>query len=208
MRSLSLRLSALLCALSFLTAAHAMGGKPPAEKSAASAVSYTWHDGERERTAYLNPALVAEFGLQSPEQSAVKRAHPGAALEPGKFGAVRLWRLDATASAERALRDARALDPAGKYSPVFQDSAAGEARKRALPGNVIVTFKPEWSEAQVHAWVAAQGLAIARKLEIGPNVYVLKTEPGLVALETANRIRAGGEVVAAMPDWWQEFSKR
>jgi hypothetical protein len=185
-----------------------MGGKPPAEQTKATQ-SYVWHDGEREHTVWLNPDLVAEFNPAAPEQSAVKRTQPGATVEPGQYGAtVRLWRVDPAVGAERVLRDASALQAGGRYSPVFQDAASGSARKRALPGNVIVYFKPEWSEAHINSWASAQGLAVVRKLEIGKNAYVIKTDPGLVALETANRLRLGGEVQAAMPDWWLETARR
>jgi hypothetical protein len=47
-----------------------------------------------------------------------------------------------------------------------------------------------------------------KKLEIGPNIYVIKTGPGLEALETANALYRSGEVKAAFPDWWQEVVPR
>jgi hypothetical protein len=37
---------------------------------------------------------------------------------------------------------------------------------------------------------------------------VIKTGPGLIALETANSLYKSGEVVAAFPDWWEEVSPR
>ena len=208
MNSLTRVIIALLSALAPIGASHAMAGKPPPAASKAMQ-SYVWHDGEREHTVWLNPDLVAEFDAVPVAESAVKRAQPGATVEPGQYGAsVRLWRVDPAVGAERALRAARALRPGGAYSPVFQDAAAGSARKRALPGNVIVYFRPDWSEAQINAWASTQGLGIVRKLNIGKNAYVIKTDPGLAALETANRLRQGGDVEAAMPDWWQETARR
>jgi hypothetical protein len=47
-----------------------------------------------------------------------------------------------------------------------------------------------------------------KKLEIGPNIYVIKTAPGLEALETANTLYRSGEVKAAFPDWWEEVVTR
>ena len=99
---------------------------------------------------------------------------------------------------------------AGKRSLTvnLQFPSAGSPRCRALPGGIIVAFKPDWTEARVIAWAAQQGLPIASKLEIGPNVYVLNTDAGLAALAAANRIRAGGEVVSAQPNWWVEVTTR
>jgi hypothetical protein len=175
-------------------------------RSDALSIVYTWHDGEREQTAWLNPALIAEFGAQSESESGVKRANPSASPEPGSRGIARIWRVDG--DPEQVMRAARAAKPAGKFSPVFSEGADAGGRKRALPGGIIVAFKPDWTEARVIAWAAQQGLSIASKLEIGPNVYVLNTDAGLAALTTANRIRQGGEVVSAQPNWWVEVTTR
>jgi hypothetical protein len=51
-------------------------------------------------------------------------------------------------------------------------------------------------------------LEIVKKLEIGPNIYVIKTGLGLEALATANALYRSGEVKAAFPDWWQEVVTR
>lgn len=198
-------LLSLLGALALVPPAHAQKSK--ADDAATLTISYAWHDGEREQMVWLNPALIAEFGTLPEDQSPVKRAYPAAQAEPGSRGIARLWRVDGD-DAERVLGEARVANPAGKYSPVFGDAAADGARKRALPGGIIVAFRPDWTESRVSAWAAAQGLPIASKLEIGPNVYVLKTEAGLAALTIANRIRQGGEVVSAQPDWWVEVTTR
>ena len=198
-------LLSLLGALALVPPAHAQKAK--ADDAGTLTISYAWHDGEREHTVWLNPDLVAEFGALSEDASAVKRAYPAAAAERGSRGIARIWRVDGDA-AERVLGEARTANPAGKYSPVFGDAAADGARKRALPGGIIVAFKSDWTESRVNAWAAAQGLPIASKLEIGPNVYVLKTEAGLAALTTANRIRQGGQIVSAQPNWWVEVTTR
>jgi hypothetical protein len=195
----------VLGALALCPLAHAQKSKN--DDAATLAASYAWHDGEREQTVWLNPALVAEFSVVPGVESAVKRAHPAAAPEPGSRGFARIWRVGAPA-AEQMLRGASAANAAGKVSPVFSDGAVDSARKRALPGDIIVKFKPDWTEARIVAWSSAQGLPIAGKLAIGPNIYVLKTGPGLEALETANRIHHSAEVVSAQPNWWVEATTR
>jgi len=194
----------LLGALALAPLAHAQKSK---DEASTLTISYAWHDGEREQLVWLNPALVAEFSTLPENESAVKRAYPAASAEPGSRGIARIWRVEGGA-AERVLLDARAANTVGKYSPVFSDGAADGARKRALPGGIIVAFKPDWTESRVTAWAAAQALPIASKLEIGPNIYVLKTDAGLAALATANRIHRSGEVVSAQPDWWVEVTTR
>ena len=191
--------------LALVPLAHAQKSK--SDDAAALTIVYAWHDGEREQAAWLNPALVAEFSALPGDESTVKRAYPAAQAEPGSRGIARIWRVEGGA-AERVLGEARAANPVGKYSPVFSDGAADGARKRALPGGIIVAFKPEWTESRINAWAAALGLPIASKLEIGPNVYVLKTEAGLASLATANRIHQSGQVVSAQPNWWVEVTTR
>jgi hypothetical protein len=208
MLSRTIGLLPLLSALALAPVAHAQD-TPSKGKEAAAALStsYIWHDGDGQHTVWLNPALVAEFGALPKSKSAVKRAHPAAVAEPGSRGMARIWRLDGD-GAEHVLRQARAVNPAGNYSPVFSDGPADSARKRALPGGVIVYFKPGWNESQISAWTASQGLSIARKLEIGPNIYILRTASSFAALETANRIHQSGDVVSAEPNWWVEVTTR
>jgi hypothetical protein len=169
--------------------------------------SYTWHDGERERTAWVNPARIAEFNASERNAEQMERAAPGARALPRVRGGARIWNLGATTS-DSALRSLRAAQPMGRYSPVFHDGPHASGRMRALPGNVIVYFAPDRDEAQVRQWAAGRNLEIVRKLEIGKNAYVIRTEPGLASLETANSLRVSGEVVAAVPDWWVDVRTR
>jgi hypothetical protein len=207
MLSKTIGLLPLLSALALAPVAHAQDTPSKGKEAAALATSYTWYDGDGQHTVWLNPALLAEFGALRQRESAVKRAHPAAVAEPGSRGLAHIWRLDGD-GAEQVLRQARAANPAGKYSPVFSDGPADGARKRALPGGVIVYFKPDWTESQISAWTASQGLSISSKLGIGPNIYVLKTAPGFASLETANRIHQSGDVVSAEPNWWVEVTTR
>ncbi len=170
--------------------------------------AYTWYDGDREQQAWLNPQVVAEFnpGLQG--ESSIMSADAAARNLPTKNrqAAVRIWKLSETA--ENAIRNLKSINPQGKYSAVLHDGPSSTGRMRALPGNVIVYLDPQWDEAAVSNWLRAHSLEIVKKLEIGLNIYVIKTGPGMEALETANSLYLSGEVKAAFPDWWQEVSTR
>ncbi len=120
--------------------------------------------------------------------------------------AVRLWQLSDTV--ENAIRNLKSIHPQGKYSAVLHDGPSDTGRMRALPGNVIIYLDSQWNEAAVSNWLSAHRLEAVKKLEIGPNIYVIKTGPGMEALETANSLYLSGEVKAAFPDWWQEVSTR
>lgn len=79
---------------------------------------------------------------------------------------------------------------------------------RALPGNVIVYLNPNWNSAAIYEWLAKRKLQTLKKLNIGKNVFVIQSAPGLDALNLANELQQSGEVVSASPDWWKEVSTR
>ena len=188
----------------------AMAANRGAAPSAPLTQSYTWHDGEREHTVWINPLLVAEFDPPATEAgSALKQAQPSARALPGRGAGLRLWQLDgatAPAGMTRSLNSARL--PQGKYSPILHDNPSAASRMRAMPGNIIVYLRPAWNETQVNAWLQFRGLSVVKKLDFGTNIYILQTGPGLEALELANTLYRSGEVVAAFPDWWQEAVTR
>ena len=121
---------------------------------------------------------------------------------------MRMWKLSngsATASSA-AIQSLQTNQPAGKYSPVFHDGSGSSTSMRALPGNIIVYLNPSWNATEVNTWLKARKLEVVKKLEIGQNIYLIKTGPGLESLDTANNLYKSGEVKAAFPDWWQEVA--
>ena len=58
--------------------------------------SYTWYDGNREQTVWVNPQAVAEFNPGKAGASAVKSADANAKMLPMKRtqGGVRLWQMN------------------------------------------------------------------------------------------------------------------
>jgi hypothetical protein len=91
---------------------------------------------------------------------------------------------------------------------VFHVGSNSGSGMRALPGNIIVYLNPTWDATTVDNWVKSKKLEVVKKLNIGPNIYVIKTDPGMAALDTANALYLSGEVSAAFPDWWREVSNR
>lgn len=198
---------AVTIGLCYTASSFAMGTQKtvPKEKSAALQQSYVWYDDGHPKTVWMNPELIAEFDGAASE-SAVKKALPNAREIPQRSRAVRIWQIDS--GAEKAIAKVRTMPGAGKVSPVFHDGPSASGRMRAAPGNVIVYLDPKWDQARVDNWVARNKVEIVKKLEIGDNIYVIKTGPGLEALQTANALRQSGEVVRAFPDWWQETATR
>ena len=207
-KMLAVLLSATLSFVLSLNVACAADSKNFMSRSTPLTQSYIWYDGEREQRVWLNPQVVAEFNPGAQGESVMKSAASGARILSMKHSqaAVRFWQLDNTA--ETAIRSLRSNHPQGSYSAVFHDGPASSSRMRALPGNVIVFLDPQWNQAAVNNWVGKRKLEIVKKLEIGPNIYLIKTGPGLEALETANTLYRSGEVKAALPDWWQEVATR
>jgi len=167
--------------------------------------SYTWFDGETEKTVWLDDSMVAEFPTAGkvPLISPLQQKHRGALRMATNQGGVKLWKVGGD-----SVKIAKDLNKSSSsFSPVLRDRRES-GRMRALPGSIIVFFNPHWASHEIESWAARRKLPILRKLEIGANIYVLKSESGLKSLETANSIFLSREVVAAYPDWWMEHSLR
>jgi len=190
-----------------LRAASAMELKKPKNPSAPLA-SYLWYDGAHERKIWLDTSLAVEFDPDPSGKNAFLKAYPKAEAVDDRRAGVRFWKLHSGTDAREAVTRLKSVNPAGRYSPVLHDSPSDSGRMRALPGNVIVYLNPGWDATAVKAWADSRRLEIVQKLEIGPNVYVIKTGPGLESLETANALYQSGEVISAFPNWWQEAVTR
>jgi len=165
--------------------------------------SYKWVDGETEKTVWLDPGYLAEFGAQEKAASnSAARVFADKQRIPRRSGGVMLWPMSVKAGGSAAVANLATKDPEGAYSEVFRDGPRSIGNTKALPGNIIIRFRPEWSESRIESYAKSQKLEIIRKLAIGANVYVLKHRPGLESLLKANEIRSSGEVLEAMPDWW------
>jgi hypothetical protein len=199
------------CAVSVATAA---GGKPDAAQGSRDATTsltekYIWHDGERVRTIWLNPGLFVEFDSSARNRRVIGQMYPQAkssnASSEREHG-VRIWRVEPVpgVDARQMVQTLATQVPGARFSPVFHDGPSPESRMRAMPGNVIVYPRQRWTAEQAGRWAAAHDLEIVRFLDIGPGVVVVRSAPGLAALELANDLSKRDNVSAAFPDWWQE----
>jgi hypothetical protein len=161
---------------------------------------YHWYDGGEKRIIYLDENMIADFNATS--ETAAKAATSSGMTPVRTIGNVRLWTMSSF-SAKAALNTIKANDSTGSYSSVFRSSEKGGPLS-ALPGRVIVQFPSDWDEGRIKQWVSDQGETINGKASFGTNFYILDTPPGLVSLETANRLYETGDVLLASPNWWKE----
>lgn len=165
--------------------------------------SYDWHEGERRITAWLNPDLIAEFHTGAVPVSPLSGLYPGAVVQEQYGENIRIWRLPVGVDTGAVLDNLNSgVDNVVKYSPVFHDAPGPASRMRALPGNIIIYFNPEWDRKTISQWLAARELLVVHRLAHGSAAYVLKTGPGMEALELANTLHDTDGVIAAFPDWW------
>lgn len=156
---------------------------------ASAAQTFYYYDGGIQRTITPQPNLVARFstpgatGIRSTESSTN----------------VPFVTINTNGSA-------RSID--ANSSPVYREGGSAAGRLLALPGGVIVNFKPDWSDAQIRAWAATKGYMLGQRLNILGNWYVLSTAAGQIALDIANAIQESGEVVSVIPNWWKETVTR
>lgn len=153
-----------------------------------------YYDGEQARRVTVQPDLRAEFSPGSQRRAALS-ATGAVPLQGIGDSLVRIYQVPATAQ--------RTAAP-GAGSAVYREGDSPAGRLMALPGGVMVKFKPEWTRAQIDAWVSGRGLALERKLAMSGNWFLLSTPAGEASLNTANAIFESGEVLAASPNWWKQ----
>ena len=162
---------------------------------ALAATTAHYFDGDTQRTITLDTSLVAVI-TPTPEAGSAQARSVGEGASPAPL--VQLQPANQSVA-----------KGAGTHtSPVYREGNSPAGRLMALPGGVVVKFNTDWSDAQVRAWAQAKGLAVTQRLGTTSNWYLIATAPGSAALELANSLKAGGEVLAAMPNWWKQTAAR
>ncbi len=153
-------------------------GGPPAGQ--VEGRGYTWEDGDRTLTVYLQTDL---------------------AVEQGSDGLPR----DVRAADDAGDRVARGVggQPQGDALPVFR-SEYGELM--TLPGGVLLILDSEWSKAETDAFFSTNGIKMDRvsELSYAVNGFFIETDPGFPSLELANTLAVLDGVEVASPNWARE----
>ena len=162
---------------------------------ALAATTAHYFDGDAQRTITLDTSLVAVI-TPIPETGSAQARSVGEGASPAPL--VQLQPANQPVA-----------KGAGTHtSPVYREGNSPAGRLMALPGGVVVKFNTDWTDAQVRAWAQAKGLTVTQRLGTTSNWYLIATAPGSAALELANSLKAGGEVLAAMPNWWKQTAAR
>ena len=167
--------------------------------AAQAPVLYVWHDGNVRHEIWLQPDLLADFtggaGARSVDASARMAANAGAA---------RIYRVNNSAVRSDLAEGKMSRLSGVQVSPVVRSGGI----LRALPGGVIVSLNPNWTDAACRSWIGGQSLAIVKKLPVNGNFYLLSTPAGMLSLQIANNLHALPDVITAFPNWWVQQSTR
>lgn len=167
--------------------------------------SYTWYDGDIKREVWVNPQLIAEFNPTISQKNQISAAVTGAQVVSAKMGPVRFWQVNDTINAKTAISSISKRMNSNQISAVLHDGASTLSAMRAIPGNIIIYLDPGWDQATATQWLAQKNLQVVSQRQFMPNVFVIKSIPGLESLLMANKLYESGEVVAAFPNWWKEL---
>lgn len=190
----SMKINRLRAALRALAAASLAAGMGSALAQA------HYYDGKQARRVTLQPDLRAEFSRGDPRRTTLSAPAGAMALEGVGDSLVRIVRM--------APGSERLAGPSAAGAAVYREGDSPAGRLMALPGGVMVKFKPDWSRARIEAWLAGRGLAIERQLAMQGSWFLIATPAGQASLDTANAIFETGEVLAASPNWWKQTVTR
>ncbi len=123
-------------------------------------------------------------------------------LEGDKKSGLRLSKVDASSPQTSATRTAAQASTAeAPKIPVF---ATDTGQLLAPTGGVILMLNESWTERDTGAFLESHRLGDrATPFEGLPNSYLIETEPGMAALELANRLASLSGVVLSVPNWWR-----
>ena len=142
--------------------------------------TYTWEDGDRTFTVYLQTDLVVEKGSDGLPRDIVSADEVGAVAARGEVG-----------------------QSANDTLPVFRSESGS---LMTLHGGVFLVLDPEWTEEETKAFLSSNGIKMERVSELGyvANGFLIETDPGFPSLDLANELAALDGVEVASPNWGRE----
>jgi len=180
----------------------------------------TWNNGKRDVTRWLNPEEYAEFYVpdNSTKNSTEKlRISSATALRNAnsqqvkKHGITTIWRADpqqvntiVSRSPADIVGAAPNTEPPLRVSPVFHSSPHSNSPRMALPGNIIIRFQSNMTVENIDTWLTRQGLLKVRNLPGDGLTVVVKSEPGMAALNLVEQLSSQAEIDEISPNWWSE----
>ena len=164
-------------------------GQEASKKSGSSAgpvqgQTYTWEDGDRTLTAYLQTDLV------------VKKGPAGL---PGDIVAADDGGLNVVGSADRQSN--------GDTLPVFRSESGS---LMTLPGGILLVLSAEWSQEETNAFLSNNDIELdpVSELSYVANGFFIETEPGFASLDLANELAALDGVEVSSPNWGREATPK
>lgn len=97
---------------------------------------------------------------------------------------------------------------AGKSSPLFRAVGSPASAPRALPGGIVVTLRTAGDTDHANRALAPFKMRVTRSIDPSGRRWYVATEPGIAALEQANRLHESGAFQSVAPDWWIGVAKK
>lgn len=188
----------------------------PAASGPTSSETYTWFDGDRERTFLLSGDRVAVFanGTKADKTAGnaatgLTRAMTESVVErfEGRIGILRSTVTRSTAE-HASLLGARPGDANIDWvDAVFTPTTGKKDSPFLLTGEMIVHFSSETSDVEAVAWANRHDISAIRSLKLD-NAWLFTCPAGPACLETANNARQDAGVRYAYPNWVRPKEKR
>jgi len=160
----------------------------------------------RNSELWLSNDMVVEFGPSEAGRAAIAALDPEAVEVPQAQSGVRLWRVTAGQGIDSFAADLCTEELC--FAPAMHRTSDSSSDMRAAAGGVLVTFPKDWQRSTIDVWCASLNMVIERVLIEESNLVLIASAPGLAAVELANTLHEGGELVEVTPNWWSTVSVR
>lgn len=158
-----------------------------------------WHDRQGDWTVYRSPNELAVFKTGDVTQ---QKPLPDGAQLVKAYSNVEIWQVPPQA------QKVGKPNNSPNWSAVYFEYPRQAGRRLALPGGVIVGFKPDISHDRIRAWAQGKGYILSGPLIADSRLYQINSPAGQASLILANEIHQDDLTEYASPNWWIEFEMR